>query len=69
MTYNSVISSYLSSQSIQLFSSTLLIYITCLLHFRDIAARNILVSRPDCVKLADFGMSLILTDKNDFQGK
>ncbi|RTG87482.1 focal adhesion kinase 1 [Schistosoma bovis] len=34
---------------------------------RDIAARNILVSRPDCVKLADFGMSLILTDKNDFQ--
>ncbi|CAH8611611.1 unnamed protein product [Heterobilharzia americana] len=30
---------------------------------RDIAARNILVSRPDCVKLADFGMSLMLTDK------
>ncbi|CAH8593237.1 unnamed protein product [Schistosoma turkestanicum] len=36
---------------------------------RDIAARNILVSRPDCVKLADFGMSLILTDKNDFQAE
>ncbi|KAH8863258.1 Focal adhesion kinase 1, partial [Schistosoma japonicum] len=34
---------------------------------RDIAARNILVSRPDCVKLADFGMSIILTDKNEFQ--
>ncbi|CAH8663105.1 unnamed protein product [Schistosoma rodhaini] len=36
---------------------------------RDIAARNILVSRPDCVKLADFGMSLILTDKDDFQAE
>ncbi|KAL5286575.1 PTK2 family protein [Megaselia abdita] len=31
---------------------------------RDIAARNVLVSSPNCIKLADFGMSRWVSDQN-----
>nr|CAH8873476.1 unnamed protein product [Trichobilharzia regenti] len=71
---------YLISKRKELETAQLLIYsyqivtaLACLeskrcVH-RDIAARNILVSRPDCVKLADFGMALMLTDKNEYQAE
>lgn len=36
---------------------------------RDIAARNILVSRPDCVKLADFGMAMMLNDLAEYKAE
>nr|XP_026690959.1 focal adhesion kinase 1 isoform X2 [Ciona intestinalis] len=31
---------------------------------RDIAARNILVAQPDCIKLGDFGLSRYMEDQN-----
>lgn len=37
--------------------------------YRDVAARNILVAQPDCVKLADFGLSRYMENQNYYTGK
>jgi len=37
-------------------------------YYRDIAARNVLVSVEDCVKLADFGLSRGIEDTNYYKG-
>lgn len=37
--------------------------------FRDIAARNVLVSTVDCVKLGDFGLSRYMEDSSYYKGK
>lgn len=36
---------------------------------RDIAARNVLVSATDCVKLGDFGLSRYMEDSTYYKGK
>lgn len=36
---------------------------------RDIAARNVLVSSTDCVKLGDFGLSRYMEDSTYYKGK
>ncbi len=36
---------------------------------RDIAARNVLVSTVDCVKLGDFGLSRYMEDSSYYKGK
>ena len=36
--------------------------------FRDIAARNVLVSTVDCVKLGDFGLSRYMEDSSYYKG-
>lgn len=35
---------------------------------RDIAARNVLVSSVDCVKLGDFGLSRYMEDSSYYKG-
>ena len=35
---------------------------------RDIAARNVLVSNVDCVKLGDFGLSRYMEDSSYYKG-
>jgi len=35
---------------------------------RDIAARNVLVSTEDCVKLADFGLSRWIDEQDYYSG-
>lgn len=42
---------------------------TRLLFGRDIAARNVLVSATDCVKLGDFGLSRYMEDSTYYKGK
>lgn len=37
-------------------------------HFRDIAARNVLVSTVDCVMLGDFGLSRYMEDSSYYKG-
>lgn len=36
---------------------------------RDIAARNVLVSATDCVKLGDFGLSRYMEDSTYYKGR
>lgn len=45
----------------QLSSALAYLHARQILH-RDIAARNVLVSNPRCVKLSDFGLSRLLLD-------
>lgn len=43
--------------------------LTGLIYFyRDIAARNVLVSTVDCVKLGDFGLSRYMEDSSYYKG-
>ena len=35
---------------------------------RDIAARNILIGSPECVKLSDFGKAVCLGNNSFYQG-
>ena len=37
--------------------------------FRDIAARNVLVSSHDCVKLGDFGLSRVVDEQSYYKGR
>lgn len=45
------------------------IEILFLLFGRDIAARNVLVSTTDCVKLGDFGLSRYMEDSTYYKGE
>jgi focal adhesion kinase 1 len=36
--------------------------------YRDIAARNVLVSSHDCVKLGDFGLSRVVDEQSYYKG-
>ena len=37
--------------------------------YRDVAARNILVAQPNCIKLADFGLSRYIEEQNYYTCK
>ena len=47
---------------------TLCVYTACVM-YRDIAARNVLVSAEDCVKLADFGLSRYVEEQSYYKGR
>ena len=51
------------------FSLRIKIYCSIFFLIRDIAARNVLVSSNDCVKLGDFGLSRYMEDSTYYKGK
>lgn len=49
--------------------SILNVFFSCFSVFRDIAVRNILVAKSDCVKLGDFGLSRYIEEEEYYKGK
>lgn len=49
-------------------SFCLFLFIIIIIFFRDIAARNVLVSSIDCVMLGDFGLSRYMEDSSYYKG-
>lgn len=53
----------------QQLSSALVYLHSCKYVHRDIAARNVLLSSPRCVKLSDFGLSRCIEEDSIYKGK